>query len=85
MNTKHNRIIVVCGSNTLRSPTFEKVLQIELSKSGLDEIQVISAGANDAVDYDQPADEKNAEYLLNHHGIQLKDHRSRYIADVKPT
>lgn len=84
MNTKFSRVIVVCGSNTLRSPTFEKALQLALSKAGLTHIQVTSAGADGTIKYNQPADEKNAEYLLQYHNIRLDGHRSRYIADVKP-
>lgn len=83
MNTKISRVIAVCGSNTLRSITLEKVLQLELSKTEWGkQIQVTSAGVRVGEEYNQPADEQNAAYMLQHHGIQLEGHRSRYIEDV---
>ena len=33
----------------------------------------------------QPADPKNATYMLEYHGIQLENHRSREVTEVSLT
>lgn len=81
MNIKISRVIAICGSNTLRSPTFERVLNLELSKIGMSHIQVVSAGANEG-EYNQPADQQNAKYMQDRHSIQLNNHRSKHIGDL---
>jgi protein-tyrosine phosphatase len=73
------KILFVCNANIVRSFMAERVLKSLLKRCGVHDADVSSAGLMDM--QGAPAD-MTARQILQEHGIDAEDHRSRVLTET---
>ena len=72
-------ILFVCQGNICRSPFAQAYANLRLAQLGITSYRIISAGCLPESGRSCPPD---ALAAANEHGVDLRKHRSRYIADI---
>ena len=76
----NRKILCVCKGNTCRSPIMEALLTYHLSKNGVTDITVESAGM--IPDMDGRAITPESESALKKRGLSMADHQSRFAGNL---